>query len=94
MKNKKTALLIATYNWPEALNLVLKSLCAQTQMPDEILIADDGSTSETQQLIEKYQTITPIPIKHFWHEDLGFRKTIILNQAISKTSRSVTSILQ
>jgi glycosyltransferase involved in cell wall biosynthesis len=86
MKNKKTALLIATYNWPEALNLVLKSLCAQTQMPDEILIADDGSTSETQQLIEKYQTITPIPIKHFWHEDLGFRKTIILNQAISKTN--------
>lgn len=86
MNNKKIALLIATYNWPEALNLVLKSLSIQTQMPDEILIADDGSTNETQKLIEKYQSIIKISIKHFWHEDLGFRKTIILNQAISKTN--------
>ncbi len=43
----KTSLLISTYNWPEALELVLKSAENQTVPPHEILIADDGSTQET-----------------------------------------------
>lgn len=37
------ALMISTYNWPDALKLVLESVLRQTRMPDEVLIADDGS---------------------------------------------------
>ena len=40
----KTALLISTYNWPSALDKVLESVQAQIVLPNEILIADDGST--------------------------------------------------
>ena len=50
----KTSLIIATYNWPAALELVLLSLLKQSRLPDEIIIADDGSTKETKQLIEGY----------------------------------------
>lgn len=80
------SLLIATYNWPQALNLVLKSALSQTQLPNEILIADDGSNAETKQLIEQFQKNSPIPIRHFWQEDKGFRKSKILNKSVADTS--------
>lgn len=80
----KTSLLISTYNWPQALELVLLSAQAQTENPDEILIADDGSTEETKALIENFRKTFPFEIKHFWHEDKGFRKAIILNKAIAE----------
>ncbi len=79
----KTSLLISTYNWPEALELVLLSTNNQTEKPDEILIADDGSSEETTNLIKDFQKKSFVPIKHFWHEDKGFRKAIILNKAIA-----------
>ncbi|SDV99897.1 glycosyltransferase family 2 protein [Aequorivita viscosa] len=79
----KTSLLISTYNWPEALELVLMSVNNQTESPDEILIADDGSKEETKQCIASFQKKLTIPIRHFWHEDKGFRKSIILNTAIA-----------
>lgn len=82
----KTALLISTYNWPDALNLVLKSVMMQTQMPDEILIADDGSRKETETLISGWQKSSPVPIRHFWQEDKGFRKTIVMNEAIKNST--------
>ncbi len=81
----KVGLLISTYNWPESLDLVLKSAILQTRFPDEILIADDGSKVETKQLIQQFQKKISIPIQHIWQEDLGFRKSKILNKAIAKT---------
>jgi glycosyltransferase involved in cell wall biosynthesis len=86
MKKLSCSLLISTYNWPEALNLVLKSAVAQTQLPDEILIADDGSRAQTKELIEQFQKNSPIPIRHFWQEDKGFRKSKILNKSIAATN--------
>ena len=47
----KVSLIITTYNWPEALRLSLMSAARQTQLPDEVIVADDGSGEETRQLI-------------------------------------------
>ncbi len=82
----KAALLVSTYNWPESLELVLKSILVQTLLPNEILIADDGSNEKTKLVIEKFRKISLIPIKHIWQEDIGFRKSKILNKAIAATS--------
>jgi len=81
----KTALLISTYNWHEALELVLLSVIRQTVAPDEIIIADDGSDNRTKSLIDSYRTKYKVPIIHEWIEDLGFRRTTILNKAIAKS---------
>ncbi|PCJ60514.1 MAG: glycosyl transferase [Planctomycetota bacterium] len=80
----KSSLIISTYNWPEALTLVLKSAMNQSALPDEIIIADDGSTKETKLLIQDFFADISLPIYHIWHEDNGFRKAAILNKAIEK----------
>jgi glycosyltransferase involved in cell wall biosynthesis len=80
------SILLATYNWPQALNLCLESLSTQTDLDFEIIIADDGSTSETKNLIESKEDGFPVKITHLWQEDQGFRKTHILNQAIDAAS--------
>jgi glycosyltransferase involved in cell wall biosynthesis len=77
------SVLLATYNWPKALQKCLESLAAQTDTDFEIIIADDGSGSPTKSLIDSVKKNYPIPITHLWQADQGFRKTAILNQAIS-----------
>jgi glycosyltransferase involved in cell wall biosynthesis len=80
----KVSLLIATYNWPEALLLVLESVQNQSVLPNEIIIADDGSKNETRQLIDNFKTTTAIELHHIWQEDIGFRLAKIRNKAIAK----------
>lgn len=83
-KLPKCSLVTPTYNWPEALNLLLKSVLNQSHLPNEVIIADDGSTEETKALIKSFQDKFPIPLIHVWHEDNGNRKPRIMNKAIAK----------
>ncbi len=85
-KHPTVTLIITTYNWPEALSLTLNSLLEQSIMPNEVIIADDGSTSKTEQLVTSYKELFSIPILHVWHEDMGFRRTSILNKAVKKST--------
>ncbi|HEY0176174.1 MAG TPA: glycosyltransferase family 2 protein [Pedobacter sp.] len=80
------SIIISTYNWPEALNLCLLSIRNQTVLPAEVIIADDGSGHETKALVERLQLDFPVPLIHIWHEDNGFRKSLILNKSIKRSS--------
>lgn len=86
MERFKTSLVISTYNWPEALELCLKSCLQQTVAPAEILVADDGSDDRTASLIARYRALTPTPIIHVWQEDTGFRVGSIRNKAIARAA--------
>jgi glycosyltransferase involved in cell wall biosynthesis len=79
-------LLVTTYNWPAALDLLLQSVRQQSILPQEIIIADDGSASATRKIIEKHIRLSSIHIYHIWQEDRGFRKTLIINKALRHTS--------
>ncbi len=83
MSYPSCTLITPTYNWPEALELLLLSVLNQTILPNEVIIADDGSRQETKQLIEHYQKIFSIPLIHIWHEDVKNRKPKIMNKAIA-----------
>ncbi|PZD78244.1 glycosyltransferase family 2 protein [Mesonia sp. K7] len=78
----KVSLIITTYNWHQALELVLLTAQKQSLMPYEIIIADDGSGNETKVVIDQFKD--KLPLKHLWHEDDGFRRTVILNKAIAQ----------
>jgi glycosyltransferase involved in cell wall biosynthesis len=76
------SLILATYQWPEALALVLSGLMTQSEKNFEVMIADDGSDFRTKDVITVFERRRAFPIRHFWQENQGFRKSRILNQAI------------
>ena len=83
----KASVIISTYNSPDWLQKVLWGYETQSEPDFEIVIADDGSTSETADMIVAMQKNSKLNIQHVWHKDAGFQKTKILNKAIlaSKT---------
>jgi glycosyltransferase involved in cell wall biosynthesis len=78
------SLIIATYNWKEALALVLATVREQTVLPGEVLIADDGSRADTREFLAREAATFPVPLRHVWQEDDGFRKGRILNEAMAR----------
>lgn len=78
----KVSVVVTTYNQPDALMRVLEGLSMQKRPPNEIIIADDGSGSETRCLVEAFIRNTTIPAYHVWHEDVGYRLSAIRNKAI------------
>jgi len=82
----KLTLIITTYNWPESLFLVVKSIHNQSIIPDQVIIADDGSTNETKNLINDFKEFSNLNIKHSWQKDNGFRAARSRNNAIFKSS--------
>jgi len=82
----KLTLIITTYNWPESLSLVIESIKSQSILPDEIIIADDGSSQETKKLITKYKEESELNIIHSWQTDIGFRVARSRNKAIFKST--------
>lgn len=77
------SLIIITYNWPAALERVLESAAAQTRLPDEVLIADDGSGPQTAAVIARASERFPVPLRHIWQEDHGFRAARCRNRGIA-----------
>jgi len=73
MNGMKVSLVVLTYNWPAALRRVLESVATQSRLPDEVVVADDGSTAETTELVASFAAAFPVPLRHVWQEDHGFR---------------------
>jgi glycosyltransferase involved in cell wall biosynthesis len=84
----ETSVIMSTYNQPKWLKKALIGYEQQSFKNFEIIIADDGSTKETEAIIEQFKNTSNVSITHVWQEDKGFRKTIILNKAIQKTQAS------
>ena len=82
----RISLIITTYNWPESLELVLRSIECQTLTPGEVIIADDGSTSATKDLVSQFQQDSELNIIYSWQEDKGFRVAKSRNKAIAKSN--------
>lgn len=80
----KTSVIVPSYNRPQELQLCLLSLAQQSHLPDEVLIADDGSRDETRQVIARFSDSPECPfvLRHIWQEDDGFRKPRILNETV------------
>ena len=83
--NENVSVIISTYNQPEWLQKTLWGYEMQTIKTFELIVADDGSTDETRQLIRNFSKNLSYSVKHVWHEDNGFRKCAILNAAIKES---------
>ena len=79
----RASLIVTTYNRPDALHLVLQSVLQQTVPPAEIIVADDGSGADTAETVGRFAKTSPIPVKHVWQEDQGFRAAQSRNRALA-----------
>lgn len=78
----KISVIVSTYNAEEWLEKVLIGYTNQTYQDFELIVADDGSRESTRELIQQYAANYPVPLRHLWHEDEGYRRQEILNVAI------------
>ena len=74
---------VITYNWPEALELVLRSLASQTELPHEVIVTDDGSKPATRELLLRLARDFPVRLVHLWQPDDGARMSRARNRAIA-----------
>jgi glycosyltransferase involved in cell wall biosynthesis len=81
----RIAVIVTTYNRPDALAAVFAGYQAQRDAEFELLVADDGSTSETRRVVDEFKTRAGFPVTHVWHEDQGFRAAAIRNRALAAT---------
>ena len=82
----KISVIFTTYNSPSWLEKVLWGWENQTDKDFEVVIADDGSSSETAELIDTFINRNKLDIKHIWQKDEGFQKCQILNKALLDAS--------
>ncbi|HUQ46289.1 MAG TPA: glycosyltransferase family 2 protein [Gemmatimonadaceae bacterium] len=83
----RSSLVLTTYDWPDALDLVLASIAHQTVLPGEVLVADDGSGEATAEVVRAWAprfADRRLSLHHVWHEDEGFRAAAIRNRALAR----------
>lgn len=81
-----TSIIISTYNKLEWLRKTLLGYAYQDEKDFELVIADDGSDENTKKCIDELRPLFKNPVQHVWHDDVGFRKCLILNKAILASS--------
>lgn len=82
----KITIIVTTYNRPAGLKLCLQALAQQVVLPDEVVVADDGSTADTGKIISDLKAVVPYVLKHAWQEDIGFRAAMVRNRAVGVSS--------
>lgn len=77
------SIIFTTYNQPDWLEKVLLGFAAQDRGDFEVLVADDGSDERTAARLRALRPLLPMPVRHLWQPDEGFRKCEALNMAIT-----------
>jgi glycosyltransferase involved in cell wall biosynthesis len=80
------SLVVTTYNRPDALEAVVEACFAQHDKNFEIIIADDGSTANTRETVARLKIRSPVPLRHVWQPNKGFRAAMARNRGIAASS--------
>jgi glycosyltransferase involved in cell wall biosynthesis len=73
------SVVIVTYEWPEALDVMLTAFDEQADRDFEVVVADDGSGPETAAAVERWRDAGRFPVEHVWQPNEGWRKSRVLN---------------
>lgn len=80
-------IVVATYEWPEALDVGLRALFEQSDGRFEVVVADDGSGSATHDVVQSWSARFGGRLVHSWQRDIGYRRARSLNLgALSSTA--------
>jgi glycosyltransferase involved in cell wall biosynthesis len=81
----RISVVVTTYNRPDALLRVLRGLVHQARLPDEIIVADDGSGESTRACVTAFEERCPVSLRHVWQADQGFQAARIRNMGIRES---------
>lgn len=86
----KISVIVTTYNNPQFLEMVLRSLVGQRRSYGcpvyEVVVADDGSGPETAEMLARLRPQLDYELLHIWHPDDGFRVAAARNNALTGTT--------
>ena len=73
---------MATYDGERFLPEMLESLAAQTRLPDELVVRDDGSTDRSLDVVHAFAAHAPFPVRVL-HSDghLGYAQNFVAASA-------------
>ena len=81
LSRARLSVIVSTYDWPEALDVVLRGLSEQEGGAFEVVVAEDGAGPETADVVERWRAARAFPIEHVWQPKAGWRKARVLNLA-------------
>ncbi|MCO8122451.1 glycosyltransferase [Stieleria sp. TO1_6] len=76
------SVIMTTFRSPNYLRQVLRGFSKQTQQTFEIVVGEDGDTTETRDVIADFRSHSSISVRYVSQQHQGFGKTRILNRAI------------
>lgn len=84
----QSSIALTTFNGEKYLSAQLDSILAQTVLPNEMVICDDGSQDNTLEILQNFKARAPFPVHlHFNPENLGYAQNFA--QAISLASKEI-----
>lgn len=84
MNKSSVAVVVTSYNCPRHIEGFLKSMAYQTYKNFFIVVADDGSTDETLEVIRSYENSLPIDLLALPHGERGIARAKAMAAAIDK----------
>lgn len=85
----KVSVIVPVYNRLEHLRALCHCLIKQEELPYELIITDDGSSQKVIDFIKDLLPQMKFKVKHVYQQDLGFRKTRALNNAVRETEGEI-----
>jgi len=82
--NAKVSVIIPTYNRAKTLERALKSVLAQTYRPIEIIVVNDGSTDDTDEVVEKFKGRKGVELKYIKQRQL--ERVVARNRGIEAST--------
>ncbi len=89
----RISVIIPVYNGGRFILDALSSVCAQTYLPTEIVVADDASTDNTRDLVTEFARAAPVPIKLFSMEKNTGGPSRPINEAFRRTTGDYVTVL-
>jgi glycosyltransferase involved in cell wall biosynthesis len=68
------SVIVVTYEWPEALDVVLRALSEQQDPAFEVIVADDGSGPGSASVAHRWQETLGDRLRYVWQPDEGWRQ--------------------
>ncbi|MBC2594855.1 glycosyltransferase [Ruficoccus amylovorans] len=86
MKNFSLGLIVNTYRNPRALDKVLAAIHGGTELPHEVILAEDDEDAATAAVAADWRDRLGCPLVHCSQADKGYRRSRILNLAIARAT--------